>query len=490
MPNHDADRAAHIPAGQSNTSVGITDDRERDVVGHQSNDYEGPAYAAPQQTSEEHYPPERAAALPEPEKKGGVLSAFARFFAPAPKDREKATNAAQAKRARDKQKRQFRLGVRYGGDRMKWLMLQGGLAVLVVLSLLSFVIANGKATKGDIQAAVDQALLERGKDFPEGQAVMWAGQVARVWGTWDDKAPDTRKVLLAPYLSQGMDEQAGWNEQGKQEVVYASVNPEPDVIDANRAMVTVTYQIQDGTWRCADFPVYAYHPKEFADDALWAFALASNPVPIACTPRTGAPSLTSENDPYKDMTADTDTGQSLARDFFPGFFAAWAASDSSALTQYTAPGVQTLGLGGAMASVPPPTIGDTLVYVDKDGVKRNKVYDALVTVTWTVNGSTSEVVSTYVVPVKKQGDRWYVAGEPQAAAQTSDAFSGGPGAIPAPDDGGTTGGDYPNPTVSPTVPPSTVDPSTGAGDTAPPEDNKGDKKKGNGTQADPSGRGR
>lgn len=371
----------------------------------------------------------------------------------------KAPSAAQVRREKGKKARTMRMGVRYGGDRMKWLLLTGGIMLLALLSVASMMVALSRPSKDDIDASVDTALAESGRDFPTGQAVMWAGQVLRTWGTWDEANADARKLALSPYISSGMDPAVGWNGRGKQTVVYASVNPEPYVNGSNHATVDAVYQIQDGTWRCVGIPVYAFKPEEFSANAKWAFVLSGNPTPVPCTPRTGNPVTSGEDDPLTagGMRANSDIGRTLATDFFPAFFAAWAASDEAALNQFTASGVRTIGLGGAMSSLPQPTIGDTMVYVGKDGPVDGTVYKALVPVTWTVAGTTSQVTSTYVVPIRRDGQRWTVAGEPEVATVGANSGGRSPAGIPEPGQG-VVAPTYPEPEVTPSSPPATSNP--------------------------------
>jgi hypothetical protein len=399
-------------------------------------------------------------------KKSGVLGALSAFFAPAPKKGEKPKNAAQRKRAADQARRTQRFGIRYGGDRRRWFTLQALVVGFFALSLISFLVAVQKPNREEIRAEVQAQLADSGTGFPTGEAVMWAGQVLRVWGTWDQASPETREVLISAYLTSGMDSQAGWNGKGVQQVMYASINPEPKVLDAHHAIVQGTYQDQDGIWRCVSIPLYAYKPKEFTGDAPWAFALANNPTPSACSPRTGAPALGEATVP-DGMLADEELGQQLATSFFPGFFAAWGASDADALAQYTAAGVTTMGLGGAVESVPPPTIGTTTIMVPREtGARDGDVYQATTQVTWTVSGSASQVTSTYHVDMRKQGDRWYAVSEPAAAPQSEEATGGRPGTVPAPGDGGATAGNYPTDQPSPTSPPASVNPSDGSSEPA------------------------
>lgn len=390
--------------------------------------------------------------------KRSAAQAIGSFFTPASKKEPK--TSAERKRAIEEAKRRQRASVRYKGDRWRLLAGRAAVALMLVLSLVALSVAMSRPSKDDLAKEVTTQLDKGGRNFPVGDSVMWAGQALRVWGTWDEASADNRKVLLAPYLSGGMDDQGGWNEKGKQDVIFASVNPEPDVIDANHAMVDAAYQIGDGTWRCVTIPVFAYKPDQTDANSPWAFALSSNPTPSGCAPRTGAP----QNDGKgrdKGLREDSELGDDLGMTFFPGFFGAWAASDQNILAQYTAPGVRTLGLGGAMSSVPAPTIKEAVVYVPDSGPLENVPYQAVVPVTWTLSGSTSEVTSVYTVPIRRNADRWYVTGEPQATTFDPDLAGGSTASVPNPGDEAVP--TYPASTTTPSTPPSGENPTTEGG---------------------------
>lgn len=422
------------------------------------------------------------------EQKKGPLKAVIDFFFAGPDSKGSAKpskagkdgkpkTAAQLRKERNDAKRKAKDGTRYSGGNRKYLV--GAFAIFAALAILtpvSIMIGASKTSEDQVRAIVEEELTDSGSNFPEGQAVMWAGQVLRVWGTWDEETADAREVSIAPYLSSGMDSQAGWNGSGKQDVTYASVNPEPRVLDANHASVDAVYQIGDGSWRCVTIPVYAYKPDSFDTNAKWAFALAGNPTPTACTPRTGAPNV--DDDVYAGgdgRKLDNDLGSSLQSSFFPGFFSAWAASDPDALQQYTASGVKTTGLGGAMASNPQPEIGEVRIWTDDGGVKDGTVYNAIVPVTWTVTGTNSRVSAEYLVQVKKQGERWFVAGEPQAAQQSTDVQGGSPETVPQPDDK-ITEGTYPSSPESEAPNPDEVNPN----DSSEPSDDSSEPSDGGG----------
>lgn len=324
-----------------------------------------------------------------------------------------------------------------GGHRGRVVLMQLGILILALLTVLNLVLVLTRPSKDDIATEVAGQLREQGQDFPSGQAVAWADQVVVDWGTWNQNDRDERRVRMAQYLTSGMDEQAGWNGKGTQKVTFTSPDPDPTVIDENRALVNVDYRLDDQSRRCVAVPVYAYQAEGVTGpDPQWAFALAGNPIPRPCAPRTGAKKAPTENEDKQGLGNDQNLGSDLTENFFPGFFSAWAASDANALKQYTASGVTTIGLGGAMTSTPPPDIESAKIWTPRTGEPaEGTIYPASVTVTWTVAGSDAQIEASYDVPMKKVGDRWYVAGEPVPATSSDVANSGYPNSKVDPDSG-------------------------------------------------------
>lgn len=343
----------------------------------------------------------------------------------------------------------------YGGHRRYPMIAIGMMAANTILSLAAAALAAGAVHPADITAEVTRQMDAKGASFPTGQAVQWAGQAVRTLYTWDEGAKNDYAAQVAQFLSAGLDAQAGWNGRGRQQVTFVSVNPDPQVIDASHAVVTAAYQITDGSWSCVALPVFAMKPDTFGDNAPWAFTLASLPTPSACTPRTGLPNLPkAPDDGYEE---DSETAKTLV-DFFQSFFAAWAASDDTTLAQYTADGFTTIGLGGAMVSTPPPTIGEiTMMVSDAGGGDQAR---ADVTVTWTRPGGASTLTTVYTVPLTRAGAKWLVAGEPAPAYQ---ATGGSTAPIPAP---GASATPVPYDTTQTTSPDTT--PTPGGQDTSQP----------------------
>lgn len=339
-----------------------------------------------------------------------------------PKD---STGAATAVATPTKVSRRARL---LGGKRGRAVWLMVAIGLIAILTIVNTALVLSRPSQSDIDERVAAAMREQGQDFPRGQAVAWADQLVIDWATWDEDNKDERGVRMAQYLTSGMEEQAGWNGKGTQKVTFTSADPEPTVLDENRALVNVDYRLDDDSRRCVSVPVYAFKPEGLTgENVQWAFGLASNPIPRPCAPRTGAMENPQAEEDAETLQANDELARELSSSFFPGFFSAWAASDANSLRQYSASGVTTIGLGGAMSSTPPPIIGDTVIMTPRNGdPQEGKVYIASVPVTWTVAGSTAQITASYDVPMKQVGDRWYVAGEPTPSTSSPDAESGSP----------------------------------------------------------------
>lgn len=335
-----------------------------------------------------------------------------------------------AKTVKERNK-EISLGTRYGGDRKKLLFVGAAFGCLAVLAPISLTVALNRPSPQQVNDLVDTRLASNGTSFPKGQAVAWAGQVARTWGTWDEKDQSgMREALMSQFLSQGLDANAGWNGKGKQTVTYVSVNSEPRVKDDTHALVDATYQTDAGTWRCVTLSVFAYKPAGFSDAAPSAFALAANPTPVACAPRTGAPALPEVKDPTIGQN-DTTSAEKLTSDFFPGFFAAWAASDRATLGQYVSTDATLIGLGGAFESSPLPIISNVTLPTPMtiDGQSRagdtTARWNATVSVTWTIPGTQTQINANYKVELRRDASQWFVTKEPEPLVQQA-GLSGQP----------------------------------------------------------------
>lgn len=332
------------------------------------------------------------------------------------------------RKKRSKKKNPLTLGQKYGGQR-KWFAVLGALLVVSVLfNVLNFMLLQGKANTDNVQGLVEQEVENStASSFPVGQAGMWMESFVRIYGTWDYKTPAGRASDLSPYLAPGMDSQAGWDGTGTQKVIYSAVSTSPEIVDKNRAIFDVTYQIQDGTWRCAQIPVFAFKPGSQAEGPVdqWGFAVTTNPVPMPCALRVSVPDF--EENRFENT--DNAAAQTLAANFFPGFFTAWVTSDADTLKQYMGPNIKTFGLGGAYEGNPQVTDVTLPIGVEEEAAASNTVYSAYVKVILT-DAQGAKLTVTYKVPVALTGGtQWQVMGEPEPVIQGTEV--GGSGDLPS-----------------------------------------------------------
>lgn len=311
---------------------------------------------------------------------------------------------------------QMTLGAKYGGRRKYFAALALSLIAALVMSALALFAVNSKPGQDDIDAMVREAVdSTSAENFPVGDAGVWVEQFIRTWGTWDATTVAGRESALSPFLAPGMDSSAGWNGQGTQQVIYTAVSSQPRIIDPSRAIFSATYQIQDGTWRCVEVPVFAYQPQSATEgpEDQWGFAATANPIPAPCSLTVTVPAYRAND--FDDI--DRDAAESLRQQFFPGFFTAWVTSDSDTLQQYVSPSVTTFGLGGAYTSN--VTINEVILPVDAEddgSAQSGKRYSAYVSVTLEDRGGAS-VTATYIVPVSATDTQWQVVGEPEPVVQ-------------------------------------------------------------------------
>lgn len=322
-------------------------------------------------------------------------------------------SAREAKKAG--KRNNLALGAKYGGQRRIFGFLAIAMVIMMIYVPLSLFMINGKAGKGDVQGMVEDEVANTSvTQFPTGDAGMWLESFVRVWGTWDYKAPGGRETDLSPYLAPGVNQQAGWDGNGTQKVIYSAVSSQPDVIDKNRAMFSATYQIQDGTWRCLEIPVYAYKTTDAAQGPTdtWGFAVTANPTPVPCALRVSVP------DSGSTSFSDTDqkSAATLQETFFPGFFSAWVASDADTLRQYMAPDVTSFGLGGAYESNVSITSVVLPINSGEEEASVETVYNAYVEVALTSSDGAA-TTATYKVPIASTGSQWQVMGEPEPVSE-------------------------------------------------------------------------
>lgn len=320
----------------------------------------------------------------------------------------------EQKKAR-KGKSAIAIGQKYGGKRKVTVIALAAIGASAMFSAVALGQVASRPTTGAVKEQITTQIAEqRSNSFPTGQAEIWLESFVRIYGTWDSKTAGARQAALSPYLAPGIDGQAGWNGEGTQSVIYAAVSSTPKMVDQQRAIYDVTYQIQDGTFRCAKIPVFAYKPGDSSQAPAdqWGFAVTANPTPVPCALKISVPQF-EEN---KFAATDSAAAQVLQESFFPGFFTAWVTSDEDTLRQYMKPNTVTFGLGGAYTSKVTVNSVTLPLPAGSSKVEPNTEYTAYVNVTFqSVSGG--GVTVTYKVPVLSNGTQWQVAGEPSEVVQ-------------------------------------------------------------------------
>lgn len=324
---------------------------------------------------------------------GWFRNPFAKPSAPSPTGRGNASTA------------QMWAGPRRG------ILLRRMLALLGVLLLLYVsVTLKGKADRSDVEGLVRKNVKSSMVSFPKGDAVMWAAPLVKAFATYDPSNVEKRAQALKPYALNGIDEQMGWNGQGKQTVIDLVMSDDVQVTDADHAVVRATVQVQDGSWRCVSVPVFTTKRG-----GVTAFGLTAAPVYTSCAGLTSPPASDDQS-----LSNDASLANMFKSDLLPGFMAAWVQSDTDNLRRYMLPGAKSFGLGGAYSGKGGgnrPEIGDVSVPKAEDGQDTSR---RIVTFTATMTGSDgkAEQESTYQVPVRKQNGQWYFASDPVPAVRS------------------------------------------------------------------------
>lgn len=245
--------------------------------------------------------------------------------------------------------------------------------------------SDGSSTSGQASGG-GQSYGQDGTAYPGAAASAYALGFARVYLSYNQSSPDKRASRLARYLPKGVDAQLGWGGKGKlslEAVEVAGVTAR----DATHGVVTLSVLLGDRPMRLA-VPVYA------KGDTM---AISGQPALMPAPERARLPH--SGDRPPADSEAEKELSRQL-----PGFFQAFAGSDTEPLERYLAPGASLTGFSGAVRFV---SLDDVYVPQGSGGTRH-----VTATVTWRVpvgdKARAGELQQTYRLTVAKRGDRWYV----------------------------------------------------------------------------------
>ena len=300
----------------------------------------------------------------------------------------------------------------YAGGRWKVLAIRYSIWVVmafIILGGIKTVILPSKANIPALTQAIGAQLNINGFPIQSGQDL--ARSFTREYLTINPKARDQRATNLSHFLPSGVD-QAGWTgvSSNVSETVIAGpiLVESPNLVDKTHAVFTFSAEVKAGS----SAPVWVYL-------AVTVFADSNGLVTIS-----GPPAFTNNpgfaiNDgafPFAKSQSATD---SLGVDL-PGFFKAWAASDSTGLSLYTQSDAKpnvTNGLNHSVSFVSLNNLSVQAVNIKKVSSAYGSRY-AEVDVTWQANGNVW--VQAYRLTVLQASDKkWYI----------QDIFAGGFGAL-------------------------------------------------------------
>ena len=302
----------------------------------------------------------------------------------------------------------------YAGGRWQILAIRYTVWTVLALIALGGVKTLFLPTKANIPAlaqAIGAQLNINGFPIQSGQDL--ARSFAREYLTINPKAGDQRSINLSHFLPNGK-EQGTWTsllpESAPETILSGPMLVEaPNLADKTHAVFTFSALVKAGS---AD-PKWVYL-------AVTVFADTNGLVTISGPPAfVDNPGVVTDSGAFAYPKSDS-AANSLSVDL-PGFFKAWAASDSTGLSLYTqSDATQTVlnGLGGNVSFVEINNLRVAAIDPKKPSSAYGKRY-AEVNVTWRANGNIW--VQGYRLTVLQTVDgKWYV----------QDIFGGGFGATP------------------------------------------------------------
>lgn len=284
-------------------------------------------------------------------------------------------------------------GNAFAGGRWKTKILRGliySVLVLLLIGGLRNIIAPKSGPSADeITATVRTSLGDTG--FPTTAAEGFAVRFANTYLNYDAETREARTLALATYSQEASEGIWGWTgSEGTQQVINGPfIAAKPVVKDRSNALVTVAAQVSGGAWVYLSIPVYANERGALVISGPPAFV---SPPARAVAPGASAPA------------ADDDTlVQTLTTDVLPGYFKAWAASNTVDLARYITPDATAAASSGLTGAVTLAQIGE--VRMPRDG---GDTRTGQVSVTWTAKGAGSFVQAYELTVVKDGSGRWSV----------------------------------------------------------------------------------
>lgn len=215
----------------------------------------------------------------------------------------------------------------------------------------------GKSS-GTTTAGLDSSDATRYRltEFPTEQAAAFAEQYAQLCMTFSPDTSSARRTDLARYASAGVDPECGWSGEGTSKAVSVTwdgtAEKLPEYGDHGRYL-GVQVRTDDGTLTTLTVPVYVQDLKT-GEGMRIAGDVGQMPLPA----RADVPEVD-----QSDEVVDDALSTQLQQKVLPGYFAAWGASDATAMSRFITPDATltaTTGLSGRLTN---PEIGTVVALV-------------------------------------------------------------------------------------------------------------------------------
>lgn len=308
-----------------------------------------------------------------------------------------------------------RPGGRLRGGRKNHRILTGvlffsviGLLALALIAITAVVLVP-KDVEAELSAQEKRDL--RLDNYPTDAATAFAVRYATECLTFDsaeDKNREERRSRLAGFATSGVDQDCGWNGQGKQTVIgtpfwdgtSSPVEEWPE--NARWLGIQATVSTNDGPKHTVSLAV-----PVFTDDP-------STGEKFKVVGEVGQVPLSAQADvPAREKPkVDSDLSRQLQDDLLSPYFTAWAASDTNVLDRYTAPNATDAARTGLDGTSGEPKVTLVSVYVPADASGDSYSWQvgdsakADVTVDWTSDETT--LTQSYRVNLTRADTGWFV----------------------------------------------------------------------------------